>query len=71
MARLKYYNTETGQWEYADGAAGHGGLPEVTADDDNKILQVVNGSWAVVALADSAVKTYVDDYINQALGGEY
>lgn len=46
-------------------------LPEVTTDDNDKILQVVNGVWTVVALADSAVATYVDDYINEALGGEY
>ena len=47
------------------------GLPEVTTDDNDKILQVVDGAWAVVSVADSAVKTYVDDYINEALGGKY
>jgi hypothetical protein len=47
------------------------GLPAVTTADNNKILQVVNGAWVVVALENSAVKTYIDDYINEALGGEY
>lgn len=46
-------------------------LPTVTAEDNGKILQVVDGAWAAVAAADSAVATYVDDYINEALGGEY
>ena len=46
-------------------------LPDVTAEDEGKILQVVGGAWAKVAVADSQVKTYVDEYINSALGGEY
>ena len=46
-------------------------MPEVTAADNGKILQVVDGAWGAVAVADSAVKTYVEDYINSALGGEY
>lgn len=46
-------------------------LPEVTRADDGSILQVVDGSWSVLALKDSSVKTYIDDYINEALGGEY
>lgn len=46
-------------------------LPAVTDADEGKILQVVAGKWTAVALADSAVKTYIDDYINEALGGEY
>lgn len=47
------------------------GLPAVTTADNGKILQVVNGAWQVLAIADSAVKTYIDDYINSALEGEY
>ena len=43
---------------------GASGLPAVTEDDNEKILQVVDGTWAVVALVDSAVKTYVDDYMS-------
>lgn len=46
-------------------------LPEVTTEDNNKILQVVDGVWTSVALADSSVATYIDDYINTALGGDY
>lgn len=46
-------------------------MPEVTAEDNDKILQVVDGAWTKVAMADSAVKTYIDEYINEALGGEY
>ena len=47
------------------------GLPEVTADDNDKLLQVVDGTWQTVALADSAIADYIDNYINEALGGEY
>ena len=43
----------------------------MTQADDGSILQVVDGSWSVLALKDSSVKTYIDDYINEALGGEY
>ena len=50
---------------------GGSGLPEVTTDDNDKIIQVVDGAYQVVALENSAVKTYIDNYINEALGGEY
>lgn len=46
-------------------------LPTVTTEDNDKILQVVNGKFEKVSLADSAVKTYIDEYINSALEGEY
>lgn len=46
-------------------------LPAVSSADNGKILQVVDGAWAAVAVADSAVKTYVDDYISSALEGDY
>ena len=46
-------------------------LPPVSEEDNGKILQVVNGAWTLVTLADSEVKTYVDEYINSALEGSY
>ena len=50
-------------------------LPLVTAADNGKHLEVVNGKWVTVAFEDSALKTdiadYVDSYIEEALGGEY
>lgn len=46
-------------------------VPPVSAADNGKLYQVVDGKMAAVALADSAVKTYIDDYINEALGGDY
>lgn len=55
----------------SDSGEGASGLPAVTEEDNDKILQVVDGAWAVVSLADSAVKTYIDAYISEALGGEY
>ena len=47
------------------------GLPAVTADDNDKVLQVVDGVWTTVALADSAIGAYIDNYISSALEGEY
>lgn len=54
-----------------NGAGGDTELPEVTEDDNDKLMQVVNGVWTPVAVSDSAIKTYVEDYINTALGGDY
>lgn len=47
------------------------GFPSVTADDNNKIMQVVNGAWEKVAVKDSYVATFVDEYISSALEGDY
>lgn len=46
-------------------------LPPVTAADNGKILEVVNGVWSAVAIADSSVKTYIDEYLSAALEGDY
>jgi hypothetical protein len=46
-------------------------LPEVSAADNGKILEVVNSKWKALAVKDSSVKTYVDEYISSALGGDY
>lgn len=45
--------------------------PAVTAADNGKVLQVVDGVWTAVTVADSTIKTYVDEYISSALEGEY
>lgn len=65
MKTLKFPG-ETEPWNLRDGR-----IPDVTADDNDKIMQVVGGAFVLVSLADSAVKTYIDEYINTALGGEY
>lgn len=46
-------------------------LPAVTTADNGKILQVVDGAWAAVAVGDSSIAKFVDDYISEALGGDY
>ena len=46
-------------------------VPPVDEASNGKILQVVDGEWTVVTVADSSIKTYIDDYINEALGGDY
>lgn len=47
------------------------GLPEVTTADNGKVLQVVDGVAQYVEVKDSAVATYIDDYISSALDGDY
>lgn len=46
-------------------------VPSVTTADNGKLMQVVSGKLAVVNLENSSVKTYIDNYIAEALGGEY
>ena len=46
-------------------------LPPVSAMDNGKIVEVVNGVWTAVNVADSSVKTFVDEYISSALEGDY
>lgn len=46
-------------------------LPSVTAADNGKVLQVVDGEWSAVTVEDSSVKTFVEDYISSALEGDY
>lgn len=47
------------------------GFPAVTAADNGKIMEIVNGKWEKVALKDSSVATFVDEYISSALEGDY
>ena len=58
------------EWEAADMVSGNF-LPDVTSEDNDKIIQVVDGIWTAVNVADSAVATFVNNYINTALGGDY
>lgn len=54
------------------GAASEKAVPEaVTEADSGKLLQVVNGVWTAVSVAESAVKTFLEEYIRSALEGEY
>lgn len=46
-------------------------LPTGAQTNEGNLLQMVNGTWTMVAVADSSVKTYVEQYIGEALGGEY
>jgi hypothetical protein len=46
-------------------------LPAVSEGDNGKIMQVVNGKVSFVDVKDSAVATYVDEYISSALDGDY
>lgn len=47
------------------------GLPTVTASDNGKLLQAKDGKWEAAPIGETAVKTYIDDYISSALGGDY
>ncbi len=66
-------------WDYdvtktttvAFNVSASGGLPAVTTADNDKLLQVVDGKWTAVALKGSTIETYINEYIGEALGGEY
>lgn len=47
------------------------GLPAATTADNGKIIEVVGGAYVLKDLANSSVKTYIDEYIASALGGDY
>lgn len=57
--------------KYLPELSGGSGLPDVTTDHNNNILQVVNGEWKVLSLAESTIANYIDEYIADALGGSY
>ena len=52
-------------------SARKNGLPKVTTADDNKIIQVVDGKWAVVDVENSAVSAHINNLVNEVLGGKY
>lgn len=53
------------------GEPGDSHVPQPTAADEGKLLQVVNGEIVLLAAADSAVAAFVDEYLSSALDGEY
>lgn len=57
------------------GAMSAGYIPAVTEADENKLLQVAGGKVTFVDVEDSSLKTFVEGYVEQymedALGGEY
>lgn len=52
-------------------AAAENVLQTVTEADSGKLLQVINGAWSVVSVGESAVKTFLEDFIRSALEGDY
>lgn len=46
-------------------------LPTVSEADNGKVVEVVNGVLSLVPVAESSVKTFVDEYISSALEGDY
>ena len=47
------------------------GIPTITATDEDKMIQVVGGKYTLVSIKESSIATYIDEYINEALGGDY
>lgn len=42
-----------------------------TRDNSDKVLQLVNGELKAVPIGESSVATYIENYIKEALGGDY
>lgn len=47
------------------------GIPAVSAEDNGKIMEVVGGKLVAKSVSESAVATFVDEYISSALEGDY
>jgi hypothetical protein len=47
------------------------GIPAVSAADNGKIMEVVGGKLIAKSVSESAVATFVDEYISSALEGDY
>lgn len=64
---------DNGSWEEISGFASNSDnkLPTVTIDNNDNVLQVVNGEWKVLSLENSTIANYIDEYIADALGGSY
>jgi len=48
-----------------------GAVPIAAAEADGKLLQIKNGKWEAAAIGETAVGSYIDAYIAEALGGDY
>lgn len=48
-----------------------GTYPTATEADNDRILQVVDGTPKFVDVSESSIATFIDNYINEALGGEF
>jgi hypothetical protein len=50
----------------------YAGIPIPTADDKDKIIQAnEDGTYSLVAVKDSSVATFLNEYMEEALGGVY
>ncbi len=54
-----------------DGVTVNVPIPVAVANDDGKILSVEGGEYVLKEIGESSVKSYVDEYIESALGGDY
>ena len=63
MARTKFYNKETGKWEYADKAFNSPCPGHVLTDSDKQEI-----AEQVAQLVDIPTDDHINDLINTALG---
>lgn len=65
------YNTPEDKIEMVNAVVRALNLPSISAADNNKIAQVVNGALSFVEVKNSSIATFVDEYISSALEGDY
>lgn len=75
MIEMKTLTMGGKTFEIVDATARLNVLPKVSEDGEGNLMQVIDGKWTAIPVAESTVKTYIEEYvetyIREALEGEF